>query len=154
MYQLKVVQGPERTLLGLPHRGPYPEIGPVFAAMFDAIGEAGLLPRIEAMIGVYFDDPGRVAPADLRAFAGVQVPAGVTSPPTLEVLTLAAGPHAMLRLQGPYAGLPEAWAYLYGDGMSATGRTPSDAPSFELYLNDPTDTLPEDLVTELWAPLA
>ncbi len=153
MYQVNLVEGPERTLLGLAHRGPYPEIGPVFAAMFDAIGRAGLLPRIEAMIGVYFDDPGRVAPADLRAFAGVQMPPGVACPADLENLTLAAGPHAMLRLQGPYSGLPEAWAYLYGEGLAATGRTASDAPSFEVYVNDPIDTAPEDLLTELWAPL-
>lgn len=154
MYDVKVVEVPARRLLGLPHRGPYPEIGPVFGAMFGHVGKAGLMPRVEAMIGVYMDDPSTVAPEDLRAFAGVALPENVERPADLEEMRLAGGDHAVLTLRGAYSGLPDAWRHLYSVWLPASGRAATDAPSFEIYLNDPTHTAEADLVTELCLPLA
>lgn len=153
MFRVEIVEAPARRLLGLRHQGPYPEIGPIFGAVFDVIGHAGLLTRREAMIGVYFEDPAAVAPADVRSFMGVQMPVRVTCPDGLEDLMLEAGPHAVLRHSGPYSGLPRACDQLCGTGMSDLGRRPSGTPSFEGYLNDPTDTPPPELMAELWAPL-
>jgi len=154
MYDVKVIEAPARRLLGLPHRGPYPEIGPVFGAMFGHVGKAGLMPRIEAMIGVYLDDPGVVAPRDLRAFAGVAMAEDVDRPSDLEEMRLPGGDHAVLTLRGTYSGLPDAWRHLYSDWLPASGRQAAAAPSFEIYLNDPTHTAEADLVTELCVPLA
>ena len=154
MYDVKVVEVPARRLLGLPHRGPYPEIGPVFGAMFGHVGKAGLTPRVEAMIGVYMDDPSAVAPADLRAFAGVALPEDAECPPGLEEMRLPGGDHAVLTLRGAYSGLADAWTHLYAAWLPASGRRATDAPSFEIYLDDPTDTAEADLLTELCVPLA
>ena len=81
MSDVTVVEAPARRLPVLAHRGPYPEIGPVFGAMFGHAGKAGLMPRVEAMIGVCMDEPNTVAPADPRAFAGVALPEDAECPP-------------------------------------------------------------------------
>ena len=127
MYDVKVIEAPPRRLLGLSHRGPYPEIGPVFGAMFGHIGKAGLMPRIEAMIGVYLDDPSAVAPQDLRAFAGVAMADDVDRPPDLEEMRLPGCDHAVLTLRGAYSGLPDAWRHLYSDWLPASGRAPTSS---------------------------
>ncbi|MEX0337673.1 MAG: GyrI-like domain-containing protein, partial [Arenibacterium sp.] len=63
------------------------------------------------------------------------------------------GRHAVLRLKGPYSGVQAAYDHLYGQWFAASGEEPADAPPYELYLNTPMDTAPEDLITEIHAPL-
>lgn len=141
-------------LAALPHQGAYTEIGAAFqqiAAMFAA---RGLWPQARGMVGVYYDDPTSVPEAELRSHAGVRVEEGFEMPDVLEDVTLAAGEHAVSLYKGPYAGLPDAWSALYGGALPASGRMPANLPSFEIYLNDPTETAPEDLLTEICVPLA
>jgi AraC family transcriptional regulator len=56
----------------------------------------------------------------------------------------------VLHLKGPYSGLAAAYQHLYGPEAQAALR---DAPSFEIYLNDPTNTAPADLLTDVSMPL-
>ena len=105
------------------------------------------------MVGVYYDSPGAVAEADLRSHAGVELAHGPIETP-LEEITLPAGRHAVLTFRGPYAGLPAAYDQLFGTWLPASGETPADSPVFEVYLNTPMDTAPEDLLTEICLALA
>lgn len=61
---------------------------------------------------------------------------------------------AAMLFTGPYSGLKAAYDYLYGDWLPSSGREMRDAPSYEVYLNSPMDTAPEDLLTEICVPLA
>ncbi len=47
------------------------------------------------------------------------------------------------------------WAYewLYGEWLTQSGREPDDAPCLEVYLNNPRDTAPADLLTDICLPL-
>ena len=71
----------------------------------------------------------------------------------LEQVTLPAGRHAVLTYQGPYAGLPAAYDQLFGLWLPQSGEEPADSPVFEIYLNSPMDTAPDDLLTEICLPL-
>jgi AraC family transcriptional regulator len=41
-----------------------------------------------------------------------------------------------------------------GEWLPQSGETSGPGVAYELYRNDPTDTAPEDLVTEIYVPLA
>jgi AraC family transcriptional regulator len=54
---------------------------------------------------------------------------------------------------GPYAKLGETYTKLLGQWLPRSGRELHPTPCFEVYLNDPQSTEPEDLLTDIYAPL-
>ena len=105
------------------------------------------------MAAVYYCDPDVTPEADLRSHAGA-VWDGDRVPDGLDEVTLPGGRHAVLLFKGPYSGLAGAYAYLYGAWLADTRETPADSPTFEVYLNSPMDTAPQDLLTQICMPLA
>ncbi len=140
-------------LAALPHRGAYHEISRAFQQLSALMASRNLFPSAGRMIAVFHDDPQSVAEADLRSHAGFEIrgPAELSAP--LEEVTLPGGRQAVLTYKGPYAGLPAAYDELFGLWLPQSGEEPADAPSFEVYLNTPMDTAPEELITELHLPL-
>ncbi len=153
MYSVDIESYEARRLLALAHKGPYMEIGKAFESLAATITGRGRWPDVRATIGVYYDDPSAVAEANLRSHAGVEVPADAAGEKGLEEIILKAGRFAVLHFKGPYAGLPKAYEYLYSDWLAGSGEEPRDAPGFEIYLNDPTDTAPDELLTEICIPI-
>jgi len=153
MYPTEIRQEPARRIGALAHRGPYTEIGRAYDKLGAILGARGLWPQAGAMVAVYHDDPAATPPADLHAHAGVVFGPDVALDPPLEVIHLPAGPHAVMTYRGPYSGLGAAYDLLFGEWLPASGREPADSPVFEIYLNTPMDTAPEDLLTEICVPL-
>lgn len=143
---------PARHLAAMPHRGAYHEIGRAFEKLGAAIAARGLLGQVGRMVGVYYDDPSTVPVADLRSHAGLEFPETDLAAP-LEHVHLPAGRHAVLRVEGPYSGLPAAYDRLYAGWLPQSGEEPADSPPFEIYLNTPIDTPQEKLLTEICVPL-
>ncbi len=152
MYPIEIRQDPARRLAAMPHKGPYHEINRAYDKLGAVLGTRGLWPQAGAMVAVYYDDPSATAPTDLTSHAGIAFGPGVALDAPLEVVHLPAGPHAVLRYQGPYSGLPAAYSHLFG-WLPTCGHEPADSPVFEIYLNTPMDTAPEDLLTEICVPL-
>ena len=71
----------------------------------------------------------------------------------VKVRVLPGGRYATLMLKGPYAQLNAAYAALFA-WLEGGGRTRGDGPIVEVYFNDPHDTAPADLETEIRLPLA
>ena len=153
MYPVDIRQEPTRRLAALPHKGPYPEISRAFDKLGATLGARGLYPQAGRIVGVYYDDPAATPAADLTSHAGIELPEAAIAAP-LEQIDLPAGPHAVLRYQGPYSGLPAAYDQLFRNWLPTSGRQPADSPVFEVYLNTPMDTAPEELITEICLPLA
>jgi AraC family transcriptional regulator len=144
---------PARRLAAVPHRGSYFEINRAFEKLAALMAARGLFASAGKMVGVYYDDPSSVAAKALRSHAGCELGDAAPIDAPLEVVKLPAGPHAVLTFKGPYAGLPAAYDQLYGSWLPASGHVPADAPPFEVYLNSPMDTAPDDLLTEICLPL-
>lgn len=153
MFPVTIRTDPERRLAAVPHKGPYPEIGRAFEKLGSTVAARGFYGRFGHMVGVYYDSPADVKPADLRSHAGLECPADMILDPPLEEVRLPAGRLAVLTFTGPYAGLPAAYDQLLGVWLPPSGEVPADSPMFEVYLNSPMDTAPEDLVTEVCLPL-
>jgi AraC family transcriptional regulator len=153
MHEVEFRNEPARRLVGLPHKGAYHAIGKSFEA-FGAICESrGLWPNLRAMIAIYYDSPEVVPEDELRSLAGGEF-VGEGTPDGMEDFALPGGKTAVLTYKGPYSGITAAYHSLYGNWLPASGKEPADQPCYEIYLNDPRDTAPEDLLTEICMPLA
>lgn len=153
MYPVTIRTDPARRLVAMPHRGPYFQIAEAFEKMGATLAARGLVGQIGHMVGVYYDDPSAVPPADLRSHAGAEVGPDLPIAPPLQEVLLPAGRHAVLTFTGPYAGLPAAYDQLYGVWLPESGAQPADSPPFEVYLNTPMDTPQDRLITEICMPL-
>jgi AraC family transcriptional regulator len=153
MHPVHIRTEPTRRLAAVPHKGPYFEINRAFQTLSTTMAQRGLFGHAGHMVGVFYDDPQTVPLQDLRSHAGFEISGEVALDPPLEAVVLEGGRQAVLTYTGPYAGLPAAYDQLYGAWLASSGEEPADAPSFEVYLNSPLDTIPDQLITELHLPL-
>jgi AraC family transcriptional regulator len=152
MYDVTIRTEPARRLAGLTHQGPYMGIGKCFES-FSAICESrGLWPQVGAVLGVYYDNPETIPESELRSFAGGEFRGGGL-PDGMEEANLPGGKTAVLTFKGPYTEVQAAYNSLFGNWLPKSGEEPADAPCYEIYLNSPRDTAPEDLLTEICLPL-
>ncbi|WP_299083682.1 GyrI-like domain-containing protein [uncultured Ruegeria sp.] len=143
---------PARRVVALPHKGAYGEIGKSFEA-FSALCESReLWSKVGPVIGLYLDSPDTVPEDQLRSFAGAEY-RGDQTPEGMDDLKIQGGKTAVLTFKGPYSGLHAAYHSLFGNWLPESGEEPADQPCYEIYLNDPRETPPEELLTEICLPL-
>ncbi|MGK9236030.1 AraC family transcriptional regulator [Inquilinus limosus] len=135
------------------HTGPYMEIGRAFDRLIVWARARQLLRPGARNLGIYHDDPAAVPPDALRSDACLEVPEGIAGEGDVAILTVAGGPHAVLRHTGPYAELERSYAWLYRTWLPTSGAEPAEAPIFEEYLNDPRSTPAAELVTDIHLPI-
>lgn len=144
---------PSLRLAALDHTGSYMQIGKAFEPLFGWFASRNLLGPATRSIGVYYDDPFSVNEDELRSRAGLMIgPDFRVEPPLIETV-LAGGRHAVLRHKGPYATMQSAYQWLFGAWLSQSGEEVADQPVFEEYLNNPRDTAPSDLLTDIYLPV-
>ncbi|HEY4058162.1 MAG TPA: GyrI-like domain-containing protein [Kofleriaceae bacterium] len=146
---------PRMRVAAVRHIGPYNQIGEAYARLDRIAVPAGLfaIPGIK-IVGLYYDSPEATPAAELRSDAGLALPDGVAIPAGLDEVVIPAGRYAKSVHRGPYTGLPDAWSQLMGVWVPQQGHRLGGGVSFELYRNTPMDTKPEDLITEIYVPLA
>lgn len=153
MHPVTIRTEPAIRLAALPHKGAYFEISRAFQKLSAVMASRDLFRSAGRMIAVFYDDPQSVPEPDLRSHAGFEITGQPDLSAPLEDVTLPGSRQAVLTYKGPYAGLPAAYDELFGIWLPQSGEEPADTPSFEVYLNSPMDTAPEDLITELHLPL-
>jgi AraC family transcriptional regulator len=154
-YLVAVRQVPAVQMAGFAHRGPYMRVGKAFEMAYTRMAALGLVRPDARWIAVYYDDPFAVPESQLQSRAGLSLPPDFTGPvpPPLEPFTLGGGLCAVLRHQGPYATMRAAYQWLFGQWLVQSGHEAADLPVFEDYLNNPRDTAPADLLTDIYLPL-
>jgi len=152
--QLTIQTLPAQEAYAVEHRGDYMGIGAAFGALAQWAGLHALLVPQTRWIGVFHDNPDAVPAAQLRSQACIVPPAATAdaAPPVVRI-TLRGGNYAVLRHSGPYPEMKEAYRWLYREWLPRSGRDGADAPPFELYVNMPGTTAPEDLLTDIHVPL-
>lgn len=152
-YPTEIKTLPAYRMATLDHLGPYNEIGRAFEALAMMMTTGNLWAQADKMCGIYFDDPYTVPEAELRSKACVIISEDMQLIEPMVEYRTAAGEHAVLTYTGPYSGLPTVYDWLYSEWLPASGRQPADSPCWEKNLNDPQDTAPSDLITEIHLPL-
>lgn len=137
------------------HQGPYNQIGAAFMRLAQWAGPRGLFKPGARTVGVYYDSPRVTPPERLRSDAGLECDGSVAGDPGagVEIKTIAGGRCVVGVYQGPYAGLPEAWAELTGRWMQERSLKIAARPCFEIYLNEMESTPPEQLLTAIHVPV-
>jgi len=135
------------------HIGPYNEVGKTWEEFTMFLGKEGSLGGDAQFIGICHDDPA-VTPSDkIRYDACVTVDKSFRAEGEIGLQTIPGDDYAVMTHFGPYEKLGESYAKLLGQWLPRSGRNLRSSPCFDLYLNSPENTEPEDLITDLYAPL-
>jgi len=135
------------------HVGPYSEVGKTWEKFMMLLGKEGLLGGDAQFIGVCHDDPAVTPPEKIRYDACMTVGGDFRAEGEIGLQTIPGGEYAVMTHFGPYEKLGESYAKLLGQWLPRSGRNLRSTPCFDVYLNSPESTEPEDLITDLYAPL-
>ncbi len=153
-HRIQIETLPKRALIGFPHKGSYMDIGNSYDKLFGFLGNRSLDWSVMEMIALYFDDPEAVPVAELSSLACVTTTeSNPHLPPEFEQVIIPAGRFAVLRHKGPYSDMHNGYQWLYGEWLVNSGEEAADAPVFEKYHNNPRDTPPSELLTDIHLPL-
>ncbi len=137
------------------HVGSYDDVGPVFDTLWNWC-EANRVPT-QRTIGIYYDNPDNTPVNQLRAAACFEVPYGYQAPNTggleITVEDIPGGAFATTRFVGPYEKLAPVWQELTNYVERTLGKQISENPAFEVYVNDASETPPNQLITVLYMPV-
>ena len=153
MFDVEIRTLPPQRIAAIRHKGPYLEVGVAFQKLISVFAARNLWQAARGMLAIYHDDPGVTKPQALRSDAGIIVTDDFEIPDVLDDIAVPHGRMAVMRYKGPYAGLAAAYESLFRDWLPASGEEPRDAPCFEVYLNDPAKTAPDDLLTDICVPI-
>ncbi len=124
--------------------------------LYHWLGVRELIDPHARMVGMYFDDPDAVAENKLRSMACTELfePNAVKFEALAKRFEIEGGEFAVLTHVGPYAQLCFAYRWLYGEnGCRSRDGKRRMRRFFEVYINNPRDTGPSELVTEIWLPV-
>jgi AraC family transcriptional regulator len=144
----------EIEVIGVPHTGPYLEIGKAYRRLNAWLTANDLFTPGLAMLALYFDDPDQVAPEELKSMACVSMPELPDPEPPFVRQKVPGGRYAVLRHRGPYETMPNDYDFLLGEWLRTSGEVVRDGPMFELYFNTPMNAEPADLITDIHVPLS
>ncbi len=131
------------------HLGPYHEVGTAWETLCQWAGMNGLIGPNARFFGASYDDP-EVTPQDkIRYDACITIGDDVQPEGDIGIQTFGGGRYAVTLHEGPYENFKDTYAALFGRWFPESKHDPDDAPSLEFYLNDPNNTAPEDLQTEV-----
>jgi AraC family transcriptional regulator len=151
--EIHVVDLEPMRLAAVSHRGDYGKIGEAFG-LLDVWAKQQRLEHAP-LVAVYYDDPHSVSEPELRSEAGVIVHGDTEiSGEGVHEVQVPGGRYAMGTYVGDYSGLPKAWEDFYVTGIMKAGLKTKPDACFERYVMTTADVAPEELITELYAPLA
>lgn len=149
-----ITSRPELRVAAIRHAGAYNRISEAFDRLNAIVGPAGLLGPDSAMIAIYHDDPKTTPEQNLQSDAAITIPSTAPLPAGLTELVISGGRYARATHRGPYEGLGDAWERFKGEWLAHSGHRVGDGASYEVYRNNPTNTKPDQLLTDLYLPLA
>ncbi|WP_282607944.1 GyrI-like domain-containing protein [Pelagibius sp. Alg239-R121] len=153
MYSVEIKNVPAMKAATTSHSGSYMEVGKAFDRLFGWLAAQDLMKDTTRIIGVYYDDPDSIPEAELRSQAGAVLSSSPDLTAPFEYTEIQGGSYAVLKYKGPYADMKAAYQWFYGEWLTESGREAANAPCFEEYLNNPQDTAPNDLMTNIHMPL-
>lgn len=152
---VKIQPLPPRRMAFIRVVGPYchATIGPAFGRIFQWAKTHNAISVTTECIAVYHDDPSVTVPEKQRSDIGITVEDGFVPQGGVQVQQVAGGVYAVLRHQGHYDTLGDAYRWLYSVWLPESGREPAHAPPYELYVNDASKLPPCDWLTDICIPL-
>jgi AraC family transcriptional regulator len=156
MDEITLLTIPEQHVLGMRRRGHYRMIPELLVAIITHATEQGIAVTGPPVFVCHEITPEAVMAAERAGTADVEVAwpvAGVVKGAgKIRPYTLPAGKMARILHHGPYEACEPTYrrlfAWIAGKGLRITG------PVREMYLNDPREVPPDQILTEIQAPVA
>ena len=104
-------------------------------------------------ICIYHDDPKVTEGEKQRADVCLSINAKVEPKGEIGVKQIEGGKYVAFLYKGPYSNLGSVYDMIYGKYIFEFKNLLASRPGFEVYLNDPECTKPEDLMTEIYVPI-
>jgi AraC family transcriptional regulator len=136
------------------HVGAYDEVGSAWQRLMSWAVRSGLLGPAATMIGIVHDDPEVTPPDKMRYDAAIPVDDSVKPDKDIGIQQLDAGRYAIATHRGPYNRIGDTYARLCGEWLPGSGRELSAGPALEFYRNSPMTAAPENLITDIYLPIA
>lgn len=155
--EVKIEKFPPIRVASVRHTGPYDQCEAAWHKLcshHEVCGCGCGCVQEKLMIGVCHDDPEAVPPEKIRYDASITVGDDFQPPEGVNVQELQGGYYGVIVHVGPYDGLLVDYKWFYKEWLPGSGRKAKSAPTLEIYRNNPHDTPPEKLVTEIRIPLA
>ena len=155
MHEVTLVEVPTQLVLGVQRRGHYGEIPVALGEVVQYAMSHGA--RLVGMPVALMHELGKKAAekADGEGTAVIDVAFPIASPvegsESVKCYELPGGTMAKIVHKGPYEACESAYNVLF-EWIAANGYMVSD-PTREVYLNDPRTVKPEDILTEIYAPV-
>lgn len=151
---VSIKQREAMTVAYLSQKGPYTQMGEAIGALFGGVAQWGLAPAGPPG-GTYYNDPRQVPESELLWDLWVAVAGSPAEEPAVGagvgIKKIAATQVAFAMHRGPYDQIGNAYAAL-GQWIAEHGYEPA-GPSEEVYLSDPANTPPEQILTEVRLPV-
>ena len=151
--QVRVEKVDPMRVVFMRHVGPYDAVGEIWGKLFCWAAGKGLLGCGWTAVGVAYDDPDVTPPERIRCDVCLVVDKAVEPEGEVALQKIGGGEYAITRHVGPYCRMADTYARMFGQWLSGSGREPRSAPALEFYRNSPTDTPPEQLITDIYVPL-
>ena len=104
-------------------------------------------------IGIYHDDPKVTEEDKLRTDICLAVPVPVQPKGEIGVKEIPGGKYLVFRYKGPYSNLGSVYDTIYGHWIPEKGYTIRESCGYESYVNDPSVTAPEEVLTDIYVPV-
>lgn len=117
------------------------------------IQEENLFSSAIEHICIYHDDPKITEPDKLHTDICLTIDKAATPKGEIGIKTIEGGKYAIFSYQGPYSNLGSAYDTIYSQYLPANGYRIGMSQGYEKYLNNPENTTPENLLTEIYIPI-
>jgi AraC family transcriptional regulator len=155
MSEVVITDVAPQLVVAMRKRGTYAQIRPMTLTLREYIAAAGA-DVVGPPAFICHETPKNVVKANLQRNADVEVIIPISKRvEEVEEITcyeLAGGPMARIVHKGPYERSAQAYRKLFA--WIAENHKKIAGPTREVYLNDPKKVSPEELLTEIYAPVA
>ena len=142
-----------RTVAFVRHIGPYNQCGSAWEKLCSWAGPKGLLNAQTQFVGLCYDDPEITEANKIRYDACITINKDIKAEGEIGTQEIQEGNYAVTIHKGPFENLKNTYAQLCGNWAPNSGKEIKNAPSIEVYLNDPEKTPPEELLVEIQMPI-
>ena len=150
---VNIIKQDEIKVAFVRHIGPYNQCGKAWDTLCNWAGPKGLMNHNTQFVGLSYDDPDVTAGDKIRYDACITVDHETKAEGEIGYQVIPKGDYAVYLHKGPLEGLSASYVALCGQWAPTSGRKIKHEPSIELYLNDPHQVPPEDILVELRLPL-
>lgn len=148
----------ELQAIYLRHAGSYEKLAKVFqdklhrliewAMGKQLIGKEGLKPFV-----IYHDNPEYTRNEHLRTSICLAVTGDVKEEDEIGKLMIPSGKYAIACFEIDASQYPQAWDYIYGQWLPASGYQPGQGYVFEMYMNDPRTHPEHKSIVHIYLPV-